>query len=101
MKKLTLCFGFSIAFLSVNAQDTVWLKSGKSLTGQILSFADSIVTIKVKRDTLIYKLEEIKSLRYNGPAIKGNTATPVKNSKAGNDKKKDEIEVKPVKKETK
>lgn len=71
MKKATLIIALSSCFWGANAQDTIWLKSGQTLSGYILSFTDgftdnSVVTIEVKSDTLVYKLNEIKLLRYNG-----------------------------------
>ncbi|HEV8283589.1 MAG TPA: hypothetical protein VGQ09_04725 [Chitinophagaceae bacterium] len=94
MKKTILFFGLGICLISTKAQDTIWLKSGKTLAGQIFSFADNNVKIKTGNDTFIYKLEEIKSLRYNGPAGKATDATPVY---AEDKKRKKEIASKPVK----
>lgn len=92
MKKVKLVFGFCICFFSAKAQDTVWLKSGKSIAGQIYSFADNIVRIRVGNDISTYKLDEIKSLRYNGPTIKMNTPVPLRNKR-----REVEIEAKPIK----
>jgi hypothetical protein len=78
MKEVMLVFGFCICMLSVKGQDSLSLKSGKSVTGQIVSFADSIVRIKIGSDTLDYKLDEIKSIRYNGPETGKSIQVPVK-----------------------
>jgi len=70
MKKTTLVIALSFYFFSSKAQDTIWLKSGKTVEGHILSFANKNVSIKIGNETSVYKLDEIKSLRYNGPGGK-------------------------------
>lgn len=97
MKMTILFFGLGTCFFSAKAQDTIWLKSGKSLAGQILSFASNNVKIKTGNDTLIYKLEEIKSLRYNGPAEKTNIPVPVYIESKDDKKSKNDMTAKPVK----
>lgn len=99
MKKVMLVFGFSICMLSVKGQDSLSLKSGKSMTGQIVLFAHNIVRIKIGSDTVDYKLDEIKSIRYNGPATGKNIQLPVKIEAENRETKNKgkEIEVRPVK----
>ena len=99
MKKAMVVFGFCICMLSVKGQDSLSLKSGRSMTGQIVSFADNIVRIKIASETFDYKLDEIKSIRYKGPETAKNIQVPVKND-AGNRETKSgrkETEVTPVK----
>jgi len=92
MKKVLSVSGLCICFFIVKGQDNILLKSGKSLTGQIFSFENNIVRIKVGQDTSVYKLDEIKSLTYNGPATTTNGPVPLQDK---NQKK--ELGVKPVK----
>ena len=93
MKKVLLVSGLSICFFIVKGQDSILLKSGKSITGQIFSFENNIVRIKIGQDTSVYKLEEIKSLKYNGPSTKLNMSpVPVKDKV-----RRKEIEASPVK----
>ena len=92
----------AICYMGANAQDTLWLKSGKTISGHISSFADNNVTIKVANETTVYKLDEIKSLRYNGPGTKMIAAEPVKvtNEVVVSKSRKKTIEAKPIKIET-
>lgn len=88
MKKVMLVFVFFICALGVNGQDSLSLKSGKSMTGQIVSFADSMVRIKTGSETFGYKLSEIESLRYNGPVTAENVQVPEKTETGNSDVKK-------------
>lgn len=108
MKKIILFIAFCIVFVSAKAQDTIWLKSGQTITGYILSFTNgfresSTVTIQLKTDTAVYKMNEIKSISYNGGtagAEKSKNLFPVYDEDRGNKKHKRERAAKsPVKTE--
>lgn len=87
----------SFFFFGIKAQDTIWLKNGKQIEGNILSFANKKVSIRTGAETSVYKLDEIKSIQYNGPIEKSNEKTqasfPVKTDK----KQKEEMDARPVK----
>lgn len=71
MKKAILFLALFLSFISLKAQnDTIWLKSGNVMRGQIFSFADSTIRIKSENDTVVYTLKEIKSIRYHGPELR-------------------------------
>lgn len=89
MKRVMLVFGLSVCLLSVRGQDSLSLKSGKVMAGEIISFADNTVRIRIKSDTLNYKLDEIKSLRYNGPVTAKNIQMPSQTETENRDRKKE------------
>lgn len=97
MKKTTMIIALSFCFFGIKAQDTVWLKSDKTIEGSIVSFANKKVSIKAGNETFVYKLEEIKSIHYNGSVKKTNEPTeesfPIKTSK----KPEEEMRARPVK----
>ncbi|HEX5154786.1 MAG TPA: hypothetical protein VFW07_25240 [Parafilimonas sp.] len=99
MKKTKLIIAFSLFFFCTKAQDTIQLKSGKTLEGHILSFANKNVSIKIGNETSVYKLDEIKYIRYNGPVEKSNEAAPAFFPvKTGDNKKQNEqAEARPIK----
>ena len=99
MKKTTIVIVFSFYFFSTKAQDTLWLKSGKIVEGYIVSFANKNVSIKTGNETSVYKLDEIKSLTYNGPGGKSKDAAsfPIKTETGTN--RKDEIVARPTRTE--
>ena len=100
MKKIIFVLGLCIGFFNLKAQDTIWLKTGKSIIGRISSFADNTVKIKTANGEFVYKLDEIKSLKYNGPAKEMNQSlAKIVPDNKGNKSRKDEIEAKPVKTE--
>jgi len=53
----------------------------------LFSFAGDYVRIKSKNDILVYKLEEIKSVRYNGPETKKDMGGPVPTSSKDKNRK--------------
>jgi hypothetical protein len=66
------------------------------MRGQVFSFADSTVMLKSENDTVVYKLKEIKSIRYHGPVTKTNKIQRVR-THGKNDNSEADIDVKPIK----
>ena len=97
MKKTIFVFGLAICFFSAKAQDSIWLKSGKTVEGQILSFTDNTVGIQVDKKTSVYKLAEVKSLRYNGPVERASTPVQIYIDAKGDKNRKTEMPAGPVK----
>ena len=71
MKKILFSLGFSLFFLSLNAQHVIVLKSGEKMNGEVKSLNDGVIKFNFKGNEMSFKLSEVSSLNFDNAAASG------------------------------